>query len=382
MTDWHRYREQWPYLANGTIWLQHAGVTPLCQRVIRAATEAMAAFSAEPGLSYPRLWSAANEGARAAVASFLTVSPDRIALVKNTSQGLIFVAESLPYQAGDTIVTLAGEYPANRLPWRAAARLGATVRVVQPDAEGRFPIDRVAAAIDASTRVVAVSWVQYLNGFRIDLPALAEVCARSGAYLVVDGVQGVGALPVPIAACDALAVGGHKWLCGAEGAGFLYLAPRLLERLQPFNVSWHSVADDLSIPGAEVDTEDGLPALKPTAERFEEGTPNCLGNLMLTEAVRMLGEIGPAAIESRLLGLLDHLLERLAGRGYLLGSSLRPGERSGIIALRHPEYSPADLLQRLRAAQIVAIQRGACVRLSPHFYNSPDDMDQVASVLP
>ncbi len=382
MVDWSAYRRDFPYVASGLVWLQHAGITPLCHRVLSAGQRAMERFAGDPAGSYPGLWQAANDGARGAVAAFLGASPDTVALVKNTSQGLIFVAESLPYEPGDNLVTLAGEYPANRLPWRAAARFGATVRVVEPDAAGRFAVDRVAAAIDQRTRAVAVSWVQYLNGFRIDLPALAEVCRRHDAFLVVDGVQGVGALPVPLDACDALAVGGHKWICGTEGAGFLYLAPRLLERLRPFNVSWKSVADDLCVPGSETATEAGLPALKPAAERYEEGTPNAFGNVMLGEAMALLSEIGIERIAARHRELQDHLIDQLRPKGYRITSSLRDEERSGIVCIAHDQHDPSALLSRLKAAQVVAIRRGDALRLSPHFETSFEDLDRTVDALP
>ncbi len=382
MIDWDSYRADRPHIAAGVVWLQHAGITPLCGRVLRAGQQAMDQFATQPAASYRTLWYNATTGARQRVADFLGCDAAAIALVKNTSQGLIFIAESLAYAPGDTIVTLAGEYPANRLPWRSAARHGATVRVVEPDAAGRFPIDRLAAAIDASTRVVAVSWVQYLNGFTIDLVALAELCRRHDAWLVVDGVQGVGALPVPLDGIDALAVGGHKWLCGSEGAGFLYVAPRLLERLQPFNVSWHSVAEDLSVPGAEIATEAGVPALKASAERFEEGTPNAFGNIMLGEAMAMLTKLGAATIAARHRELQDLLVEGLRGKGYRVVSSLRDGERSGILSFDRPGDDPDALVSALKQDQIICLRRGDAVRLSPHFYNNADDVARAIAALP
>ncbi len=198
----------------------------------------------------------------------------------------------------------------------------------------------------------------------------------------VDGVQGVGALPVPLDGIDALAVGGHKWLCGSEGAGFLYVAPRLLERLQPFNVSWHSVAEDLSVPGAEIATEAGVPALKASAERFEEGTPNAFGNIMLGEAMAMLTKLGAATIAARHRELQDLLVEGLRGKGYRVVSSLRDGERSGILSFDRPGDDPDALVSALKQDQIICLRRGDAVRLSPHFYNNADDVARAIAALP
>lgn len=379
--DWNALRADWPHVAEGLVWLQHAGIAPPCRRVLDVAIKAMNQFAVAPQLAYTGLWFECNEGARRKVASFLGAPERNVALVKNTSQGVICVAESFPFAPGDNVVTLGGEYPANRLPWRVLERKGVEVRSVLPDPAGRFPVDRVAPLLDARTRVVAVSWVQYLNGFRCDLAALAELCERVGAYLVVDAVQGVGLVPLDLAGVDAAAVGGHKWMCGTEGAGFLYLSDRLLDRLGPFNVSWKSVADELAAAGREVMVEDGLPALKAGAERFEEGTPNAYGNVMLGEAATMLGELGPERMFARVLGLQDYLLDRLAGRGYVCASSLAPGERSGILALNHPAHPADALVSALKAARIVAIRRGDNLRLAPHCYNNEADMDRVVEAL-
>ncbi|MCC7492019.1 MAG: aminotransferase class V-fold PLP-dependent enzyme [Fimbriimonadaceae bacterium] len=379
MIDWQAYRALWPYTATDQVWLQHAGITPPCRRVLDAANGVLEGFVQRPAAGYAALWSGANEGARGQVATFLGTTAEQVALVKNTSQGVLFVAGGLAWQAGQNVVTLAAEYPANRLPWRVAEGLGAELRTVQPVAGGRFPVDTIAAAVDHGTRVVAVSWVQYLNGFRCDLPALAEVCHRVGAFLVVDGVQGVGALPVPLDCVDALAVGGHKWLCGVEGAGFLYLSPRLLNALQPRQVSWKSVATDLSTPGAEVAVEPGLPPLKAGAERLEEGTPNCWGNIALGAAVTMLHEIGAAAIAARHQELQGYLLDHLAGLGFVQTSPADSGERAGILAVRHPRHAPSELLSALKRHQITAIHRADSIRLSPHFYNTTADLDRVVA---
>ncbi len=382
MHDLDAWRDEWPYLETGQLWLQHAGITPLCRRVMRAGVRAMETFAAEPRGGYREVWQQATDGARAALAQLFGCAATDLALVKNTSLGIVQVAFGYPYRPGQNVVIVAGEYPANRLPWRAAVPDGVELRVVEPLPDGRLPVDHFAAAMDADTCLLAVSWVQYLNGFRVDLPALGELCERHGTCLVVDGVQGAGCLPVDLAPVDAFACGGHKWLCGPEGAGVLYVAPRLLDRLQTYNVSWHSTAERLDRPGAEVPTEAGVPPLKPTAERFEEGTPNTVGCIMLAEAARMLTEIGPEQVWSSVAAWHDALVERLAPRGYEVTSSRRESERSGILSLRHPGHETNALVQRLLDDDITCLRRGDSVRLSPHFYCNEEDVERVSRVLP
>ncbi|MBI5831779.1 MAG: aminotransferase class V-fold PLP-dependent enzyme [Armatimonadetes bacterium] len=382
MVDWNAYRADWPYLAEGSLWLQHAGITPLNLRVMRSATRYMEEFAKSPGPTYRRLWHAATDGARDKVAAFLGTTSDRLALVKNTSQGIILVAEGLSLPAGANVVTLTGEFPSNRLPWRNLERRGVEVRTVPADAHGHCDTDAVAAAMDAGTAVLAVSWVQYIDGYRQDLASLAELCQRWGAFLVVDAIQGAGALPLFLDGLDAVIAGGHKWLCGTEGAGFLYLSPRLLDALTPCNVSWGSVGDWIFRAGEELLAEESLPPLKPTAERFEEGTPNVWGQIMLGEAVDMLSEIGLPTIWQRIVAVQDHFIEAARAKGYRIDSSLLPSQRSGIMALAHERHTPAEIVRALATDNITAIQRGQAVRIAAHFYINESDMDRVVAALP
>lgn len=382
MVDWNAYRADWPYLAEGSLWLQHAGITPLNLRVMRSATRYMEEFAKSPGPTYRRLWHAATDGARDKVAAFLGTTSDRLALVKNTSQGIILVAEGLNLPAGANVVTLTGEFPSNRLPWRNLERRGVEVRTVPADAHGHCDTDAVAAAMDAGTAVLAVSWVQYIDGYRQDLASLAELCQRWGAFLVVDAIQGAGALPLFLDGLDAVIAGGHKWLCGTEGAGFLYLSPRLLDALTPCNVSWGSVGDWIFRAGEELLAEESLPPLKPTAERFEEGTPNVWGQIMLGEAVDMLSEIGLPTIWQRIVAVQDHFIEAARAKGYRIDSSLLPSQRSGIMALAHERHTPAEIVRALATDNITAIQRGQAVRIAAHFYINESDMDRVVAALP
>ena len=381
MVDWDAYRAEWPYLAGGGIWLQHAGITPLNQRVMHSATRIMEAFSQDP-TTYRHLWHAATDGAREKVATFLGTGADRLALVKNTSQGIILVAEGLNLAPGANVVTLTGEFPSNRLPWRNLERRGVEVRTVPADAQGHCDTDAVAALMDANTAVLAVSWVQYIDGYRQDLAALAELCQRHGAFLVVDAIQGAGALPLFLDGIDAVTAGGHKWLCATEGAGFLYLSPRLLDALTPCNVSWGSVGDWIFRAGEELLAEETLPPLKPTAERFEEGTPNVWGQIMLGEACDMLCEIGLPSVWQRIVAVQDHFIDAARAKGYRIDSSLAPEQRSGIIALAHDRFSPAEIVRALASDKITAIQRGQAVRVAAHFYLNESDMDRVVTALP
>ncbi len=376
------YRALWPYLETGEIWLQHAGVTPLNTRVAAAASEPMAAFSRAPAATYPELWKAVTDDARRAVAGLLDCPATRLAFIRNTSTGLALVAEGLSWPAGSNVVTLSGEFPSNRLPWRYLERRGVEVRTVAANAAGHCPTDAIAAALDDQTRVLAVSWVQFLDGYRQDLAALADLCARRGTFLVVDAIQGLGALPLDLDGLDAVVCGGHKWLCGPEGAGFMYLSERLDAALEPVLVGWHSVGSWTFRAGAEVRAEAVLPPFKPGPERFEEGTPNAWGNLALAEAARMLTEIGPARIAERLFAWQDAFLEAAAAKGYTTSSSLEPGERSGILALTHPRHSAAQIVDALAAARITTVQRGAAVRLAPHFYNNESDAQRTVDALP
>lgn len=366
-------QEQFP-VAERYVYLNHAALGPLPRRTADAVA-AVAGDFRDRGMLAERTWLPAVTRTRALVARLLNVQPEDIAFTRNTSQGLNIVASSVPWKSGDVIVTIRGEFPANVYPWLALQQAGVQVRFVQPR-QGRIMLADLNQALDGA-RMLAISWVQYSTGFRTDLASLSELCRKRGVLLCLDAIQGVGALPLDLEATpvDFCAFGGHKWMLAPQGIGVLYIHPRVRDMLRPANTGWMGVA------WQNYTTFDYDSPLIDGAPRYEEGTRSLVGIAGLEQSLSLLLDVGPAAIASRLAGLTEHLMQRLLARGYQMLTPLLAVERSGILTFYHGQRSSHELWDRLRAARIVAAVREGGVRLSPHLYNTIDEMDAVVDAL-
>jgi selenocysteine lyase/cysteine desulfurase len=250
-------------------------------------------------------------------------------------------------------------------------------RLVPPRADGTLAPEDFAAVMDTRTRVISVSWVQFGTGFRADLAGFAALAHAHGAILVVDVIQGLGALPIDAGALglDVVATGAHKWLMAPGGTGGLYLAPHVLERMHLVNMGAGSVVDF-----AKFDSTVFQP--KPTAQRFEEGTPNGLGLVGLNAALSLIEDVGIETIGARVLALSAYAAEALARRGYIVTSPQAEAQRSGLVMFHHPTLENETVLKALTAGGVAAAVRGGRVRFAPHFYNTEDEIDRAVAALP
>lgn len=368
-----QYRAEFP-VRDHLIYFDHAAVAPLPQRTAQAAQQVLEQ-QLHHGSTHYKEWLVRARAARQAVAKLVKASPEEIAFVKNTSQGLIIAAESIPWNEGDNVVTCAIEFPANVYPWLNLERRGVETRFVGAR-EGRVLLDDVAAAMDRRTRAVALSWVQFSSGFRVDLGKLSALCRDRGAYLVIDAIQGLGAMELDLSryAVDFLCADGHKWLLSVEGCGLLYVRKRILDELVPVNVGWLSVENPLDFLDYRLD-------LLPTAQRFEEGTPNMVGLHALGASAELLLEAGPRQVEAAIRELTRGLIEGLLTLGLTVTSPSEDVERAGIVTFRHPTLAAEELAQRLVAAGVQCVARAGNLRFSPHFYNDEQEVQTVLEKL-
>jgi len=306
---------------------------------------------------------------RSAFARLVGGEPTGVAFVRNTSEGLSLVASGWEWKQGDNVIVVADEYPANVYPWWGLARWGVETRFVQRR-DLRFNVDDVAALADDRTRAVSVSAVDWQSGFRADLTSIGSFCRERDILFCVDGIQAVGAVCVDVAAAgiDCLAVGGHKWLLAPEGCGGLFISKRVIARLQPAVLGWKSVTDAGRYLPYHFD-------LRPDAARVEAGSPAHLGINALGAALDLLLEVGPKAIEQRILEITEKLAEGLRSRGATIVSPWGSGERSGILNFRLGDTKA--LHTSLTRSGIVSRMRMEGVRLAPHFYNDETDVDRV-----
>jgi len=358
------------------VYLNHAAVCPISipvyERIERHARDVM-----ENGAVHFREWLAAVKCARELAAQLINAGPDEIAFAPNTSAGLAMIANGIDWRAGDNIVTADCEFPANVIPWmRIKREFGVEVKMAR-ERDCRLETEEILNLIDDRTRVVALSFVEFASGFRNDLATIGRYCRERDVLFVVDAIQGLGALKLDVEACaiDALSADAHKFLLGPEGVSLFYVSRRAMERVKPTMVGWLSVNNP----------EDYLnydQPYAPNAKRFESGALNTAGVAGLGAAIELFLQVGIEKIENYLLDLGDYLCERLLDRGYHVASSRRAREKSAVICCRHEKYSANELYHLLNDRRIITTPRLGRLRVSPHFYNTREEIDRLIEVLP
>jgi len=359
------------------IYLNHAAISPPPISTFKAV-EAQLRDVVENGSLNFRSWIAVKERARQFMADLLGARVEQLAFTRNTSDGLSTVANGLQWRPGDNIVTFRHEFPSNIYPWlRIRDAFGVEVRMCE-EREGRIDLEEMGNLIDARTRVVAISHVQYASGFRADLERLGRLARLHDALLVVDVIQSLGVIPLDVEAelIDAAAGACHKWLLTPEGVGFLYLSDRARDRIQPTLVGWVSVPNPEDYSNFEQQWNRGTLA-------WETGTgPTALIH-GLEASLRLITSAGVAPIAVYLEQLTNHLCDGLKTGNYDIFSSRLPGEKSQIVCIRHRgDLSPMALYSHLKHRNIVIAPRGDRLRIAPHFYNTVTEIDELIGSLP
>jgi selenocysteine lyase/cysteine desulfurase len=357
------------------IFMNHAGVAPMSDRA-RAAIEAlMEHLTARPyadGLAQEEA-----DRLRRSIGHLIGAEPETIAMVRGTGHGLSLLAQGLDWREGDNVVGARGEYPTNVYPWMALHDRGVEYRMAAPD-EGRITPESVLGLVDDRTRVVALSHVEFWNGYRVDIAAIGAELDRRGVIFAVDGTQSVGALRLDLSRLpvDFLAASAYKWMLGPIGIGFCYCRPELLHRLRPVLVGRGTVKREHEYFDYDYDVGE-------TSRRFEESSISLLDMAALQAAVDLLLEVGTETIERRVLALASRLASGLAERTYEVVEPWprEARESSGIVSFRKPGATPHEVLRDLNAARVVGRVHGDFVRLAPHFYNTPEEVERVLDVL-
>lgn len=357
-------------------YLNHASVAALPRPVVEAMSDHLTARSLQ-GSEALLQWEDRLDGIRQLTAHFIGAQAEEITFTSSVSYGLNIVAAGLDWQPGDNLVCAETEFPANVYPWTNLRRRGVEVRFAQAR-NNRILVRDIAALMDARTRLVAISFVEFGTGYRNDLDALAELCHRRGVYLCVDGVQGLGALKFNVQQTPVhfMATQAAKWMLGPVGAGFLYLRRDLLPRVEPVMAGWRAVND-------RDDYYRYDSPLRSSGERFEPGSLNYVGLVGMEAAIKLLLSVGLHTIEARVLALTDSLIAGLQARGCIITTPFaHHRERSGIVCFRHPSVPSATLAEYLQRADVIVALRGDVIRVSPHFHNTETDLERLLDALP
>jgi cysteine desulfurase/selenocysteine lyase len=370
-------RALYPHIAANRIYFNHAATGPLSVRV----TDAMKGYLEErsAGVINPyRTELDSIQECRSLVQRLLNAeSADRIAFLPNTSEAISVVASGLEWKTGDQILLNDMEFPANVRPYYHLRKHGVEIRFIQSE-RGKITPEMIRSAMSTRTRLVGLSAVQFLSGYRADLAAIGALCRERNIWFVVDGIQAAGAMRIDVQAMhiDALAAGAQKWLMGPQGAAFLYLTESLQNAIVPQHVGWLSVKDPWQFYNYEQ-------ALASSARRYEGGTANAIGIIGLKAAVETLLEFGAEAIESHILALTRQLTDRLkAIDAVALISPEADNERAGIVTIQSENgVDFAPVLQELENQNINISLREGKLRFSPHYYNSPEEIQAAIEAL-
>lgn len=358
-------------------YLNSAAVSPLPTPSVEAVRSQLEDVSLH-GAAHYLDWVATKNRARTLIAGMLTVAPETVAFMRNTSDGFAAVATGIDWKPDDNIVSFANEFPANYYAWRRVRdRFGVELRMA-PEREGRIDMDEFVSLIDQNTKLVAISAVQFASGFTADLERIATAAHAVDALVAVDIIQALGArgFDLPALGIDIAAGASHKWLCAPEGCGILYVSENARDRVEPTFVGWISVETPW-------DFEDREQPFKPDTLAWESGTGCSSLFYGLEQSAKLLTETGLDNIHTYLDDLTNYLCELLAGKKYEIVSSRAPGERSPIVCIRHQNgLTCNDIAKELEEENIVVSPRNDRLRISPHFYNNRDDIERLVAALP
>ena len=370
---------EFPWAVRGEqIFLNHASTGPLPQRAVDALHE-FTALRAQPWRFTQELQFGTLAKARAGCARLIGADVSEIALMVNTSYGLNLAARALPFERGDVVITSDREYPSNIYPWMEL-EVARGVKLQRVPCDGMLPDEEaILAAIDQPrVRAVVLSWVSFATGFRIDVARIGRACRERGIWFVLDAIQGVGAIPLDVRAVDVdvVACGAQKWLLSPWGTGFVWLRPDLVQQLRPVDVSWMATrnSDDFT---RLIDYDF---TYRDDARRFEVITLPYQDFVGLNASLDLFLEVGLDEVYAHVHRLTTRIVGWALGTPTVrLVTPADPAHRGGIVAVAPPD--PVAASERLASAGVTHSLREGAIRLSPHFYNTDEEIDSALALL-
>lgn len=366
-------RKHFKYLQNGTIYFNHASTGPLPDFVVDAVNNYLKERSEKEIDNYENVLRIVKE-TKELVAKFINANVHRIAFVDNVSNAMNLLAQGLRWNEGDEIILFDLEFPANVYPFLNLQKSGVKVKIL-PSRKGKILIEDLINEITNKTKLISISHVQFLSGYRSDLEEIGKLCRDNGIIFSVDAIQSLGVVNIDIQKMniDYLASGIQKWMLGLEGTTIIYISEELQQKVEPKYVGWLSVKNPWNILDYNLDLDE-------TAHRYEPGTLNFAGIVSLNASIKFFSDIGINEIEKSVLNntfFLNQLLEE-AGIEFLFKPE-NEKEASGIIAIKVND--PQSVYKKLLDSGIHISVREGYLRFSPHFYNTSDEIEFVVKKL-
>jgi len=369
-------RGEFPICAR-KIYCAHAADAPLPRRVADAMRDSIDRASSDARQYDLELAHIAET--RKAVARFIGAQLDEISFTGPTSSGLNAIANGLDWTNGDEVICYLDDYPANVYPWLALERRGVKAVLLETARIGEITPEIVEQALTERTKLVALASANFCSGYRIDLESIGALCAERGVLFSVDAIQTLGAFPIALDRIDFLSAGAQKWMLGPSGAGILYVRNSRRDLLRPATIGGWNVQSPNFIAQREIKYALG-------GQKFEAGAYYHSAIAGFGAAIELLLEVGPAQIAERILSLTQALQDLIAPAGFEFLSPNEENNRSGILTFRHlriPTDRFFEALLKNDAVVSLRFDRGdrSWLRVSPHFYNTFDEIAKVADVL-
>ena len=358
--------------------LAHAAASPLPRRVAAAIQDYVSCAATQGQWEF--LHSGIEKDTRRYAATLLGATEDEIAFVSSVSMGLSIVASGLPWREGDNVVVADGDFPSNIYPWLNLRRRGVRTKLIPRNGDGSVTVRDVREAVDSRTRLVSLSSVSFVTGFRIDVDAIGDYLHSRGILFCVDAVQSLGVAPMDVQHVDFLASSAHKWLLGPLGIGILFVKRERLSGLDPAMAGWKCVE-------CSKDYLDYNLTFSNSAQRYEPGVLGIVGIVGLHAALELLLEVGISAIAARSASLREVLVSMIKDKGYTVLGPTSPERSSGITSFASEDVGMVRLRQGLDdRGFVVSLRDGLdgrkCIRVSPHFYNTEDEIFRFLAGLP
>ncbi len=373
MIDKESIRKHFKYLQNKTIYFNHASTGPMPDFVVNAVNNYLKERSENEIDNYDNVLKIIKE-TKELVAKFINTTPDRIAFVDNVSNAMNLLAQGLKWNQGDEIILFDIEFPANVYPFLNLEKNGVKVKIL-PSRNGKIQIEDIRREITSKTKLLSISHVQFLGGYRSNLEEIGKLCRDNEIIFSVDAIQSIGVVNVDVQKMkiDYLASGIQKWMLGLEGTTIIYISEELQKKIEPKYVGWLSVKNAWNILDYNLDLED-------TAHRFEPGTLNFAGIVSLNASIKFFSEIGINEIEKSILSNTNLFIQLLEEAGFeFLFKPEKDAEVSGIVTIKVDD--PFQVYKKLLESGIHTSVRESYLRFSPHFYNTSDEIEFVVKKL-
>lgn len=364
-------RDEFPILSRKT-YLNSCSLGPLSRRAETYLAEFTERWHEMGASAWYEHWMGRLALLRGRMEAFLGGDPGTVALLPTTSSALAVIAESVDYSTRNRVVCTELDFPTLAYQW--AVKPGVELVVLRSrDGIGIDP-EQFAEVVDERTAFLATSHVFFTTGFVQDIRALAAIARSAGAISVIDGYQGAGQVPVDVKAAgvDVYTAGPLKWLLGGPGLSYLYARGDLLPELRPRITSWFAHARPFAFDLERFEYQ-------ADARRLELGTPALPTVHTALGGQEIIDEVGIAAIAARNRQLTEYLTAELNDAGFTLRTPRSPEHRSAIVMVRHED--PAGAVEQLARKGIIVDHRPGAVRVSPHFYNTVEELDRFVEAL-